>query len=325
MKIVFFGTPSFASIILNNLINKNIEVKAVVTNPDKKSGRGKKINKSPVKILAEKYNLLVFQPTNLKDPVFTSKLKKINADLFVVVAFRMLPEIVWRIPPRGSINLHTSLLPKYRGAAPINRVIINGEKTTGLTTFFIDDKIDCGKIILQREINILDNYTAGILHNHLLDQGKILLEKTIKKIFNNKLNLVIQESNSDLPIARKLTKELFKINWEKTAEEINNLVRGLSPLLEDNTVLKDNSICPGAWFFLEDSHQNKKRIKIYKCAVIKSKSNELLKISTDNKTFMNIITKKDEISILELQIEGKKTMNIKEFLKGYNLTNCKII
>jgi len=325
MKIVFFGTPSFASMILEYLVEKNIEVTAVVTNVDKKSGRGKKINQSPVKIIANKYNLLVLQPTNLKDPVFTSKLNEINADLFVVVAFRMLPYVVWKIPSKGTINLHTSLLPKYRGAAPINWVIINGEKTTGLTTFFIDDKIDCGKIILQKEINILDNYTAAILHNLLIDHGKILLEKTIYNIFNNKLNLIVQESNLELPIARKLTKELFKINWDKTADEINNLVKGLSPLLEDNTVLKDNSIFPGAWFFLEDNHQNKKRVKIYKCAVVKSTSNELLKISTDNNTFMNINTKKDEISILELQVEGKKSMNIEQFLKGYNLTNCKIL
>ena len=235
----------------------------------------------------------------------------------------MLPYVVWKIPSKGTINLHTSLLPKYRGAAPINWVIINGEKTTGLTTFFIDDKIECGKIILQKEVNILDYYTRNFAQ-FTYRSGENFIRKTINNIFN-KLNLIVQESNLELPIARKLTKELFKINWDKTAEEINNLVKGLSPLLEDNTVLKDNSIFPGAWFFLEDSHQNIKRVKIYKCAVVKSISNELMKISTDNNTFMNINTKKDEISILELQVEGKKSMNIEQFLKGYNLTNCKIL
>ena len=319
MKIIFFGTPVFASINLQYLINQGNDIVAVVTSPDSKQGRGKKIKSSPVKETAIINNISVLQPNKLISDEFVENLRQFSADIFVVVAFRMLPEVVWRIPNKGTINLHTSYLPSYRGAAPINRVLINGEKETGVTTFYINQKIDSGAIILQDKINISQSITAAQLHNRLLEVGKLLLEKTLKKIQRQpNFETIIQEEISVLE-APKLNKELLKIDWNKTAIEIHNLVRGLSPFLCDNTLLKDVAICPSAWFFLDDGNGYKKRIKLHQTKVVKSSNKGFLSIETDNKSFLHVKIKKFAIAILNLQPEGKKPMNIQQFLNGNNI------
>ena len=247
MKIVFFGTPSFASIILDEIIN-NHNVVGIVTSTDTKKGRGKKIKESAVKILAKENNLPILQPVNLKDPKFVDDLIQLQADLYIVIAFRMLPKIVWEIPKLGTINLHASLLPNYRGAAPINWVIINGETQTGVTTFFINEEIDKGNIILSKTVEINNNITAAQLHNSLIVIGKDLMTKTIElfiKSDGHKINTIKQLNNS-LKSAPKLSKELSKINWSDSIIKINAKIHGLSPLLSNNDLLKDVSICPSA-------------------------------------------------------------------------------
>ena len=198
MKIIFFGTPNFAATTLKFLIDNGHEILAVVSAPDSKKGRGKQLQATEVKTLAIEEKIVVLQPLNLKSPDFINKLNSFNADLFVVVAFRMIPEIVWKIPEKGTINLHTSLLPNYRGAAPLNRVLINGESKTGITTFFINDKIDSGNIIMQEEVALNKNTTAAQLYNSLLKKGSILLNNTINAIEANKFKQIIQENSSNL-------------------------------------------------------------------------------------------------------------------------------
>ena len=244
MRIVFFGTPLFAAFSLEHIIHKCYKVVAVVTPPDKKKGRGKKIQQSAVKEMALKNNILVLQPTNLKSEKFIKKIKSLNAELFLVVAFRFLPEIVWKIPNKGTINLHTSMLPNYRGAAPINRVLINGERETGLSIFYINNKIDCGEIIEQEKLKIENNTTAGQLHNLFIEKGNKLITKTLDLISEKKAISSSQIYSEENKKAEKLQKEEFKIDWTKTALEIHNLVRGLSPYIENNLILKDISICP---------------------------------------------------------------------------------
>ncbi len=315
MKIIFFGTPSFAANNLRYLIDSQYEIVGVVTPPDSKKGRGKDLKNCAVKEVALEKNIPVLQPEKLRSSEFVSALKVLQAELFVVVAFRMLPEIVWEIPSKGTINLHTSLLPKYRGAAPINRVLINGEKETGISTFFIDNNIDSGAIIQQSRVKLTNKTTAGQLHEILVDKSNDLLVSTINSIKDNSAE---QRQQSDKVIidAPKLTKELLKINWNKSAVDIHNLVRGLSPFIDENTMLKDVAICPSAWFFLEEKYVNKKRIKLHLTEVVKSESINPLTIKTDNKTYLHIITNKDAISILSLQVEGKKPMTIQKFLQG---------
>ncbi len=325
MKIVFFGTPGFAASNLQNLIEKGYEIAAVVTPPDSKKGRGKQLRACAVKEIAVSNNISVLQPEKLKSNKFINALISINADLFVVVAFRMLPEIVWKMPIKGTINLHTSYLPNYRGAAPINRVLINGEKETGISTFFIDRNIDSGEIILQDKVKITDKTTAAQLHNMLIKKGDNILIKTLEVIKNNSVSKITQQLNKNLIEAPKLTKEMLKIDWNKSAITIHNLVRGLSPFLDNNTILKDVAICPSAWFFLENSGKQK-RIKLHLTEVVKSESDDLLHIKTDNKTYLHIITNKGSISLLNLQVEGKNTMTIQQFLQGNKITkNHKIV
>jgi len=315
MKIVFFGTPSFASIILDEIIN-NHNVVGIVTSTDTKKGRGKKIKESAVKILAKENNLPILQPLNLKDPKFVDDLIQLQADLYIVIAFRMLPKIVWEIPKLGTINLHASLLPNYRGAAPINWVIINGETQTGVTTFFINEEIDKGNIILSKTIEINNNITAAQLHNSLIVIGKNLMTKTIElfiKSDGHEINTIKQLNNS-LKSAPKLSKELSKINWSDSIIKINAKIHGLSPLLSNNDLLKDVSICPSAWFEIHDEKEVK-RIKVQKSEIVEIK-NRNAKIDTDNSTYLNINLNNKALSIKNLQMQGKNPMNIKQFLQG---------
>lgn len=313
MKIIFFGTPTFASTVLESIIKKNTVI-ATVTAPDKRKGRGKKIQESAVKKVSNENNITCFQPTNLKDEGFNKQIQKLKADLFIVIAFRMLPKLIWTIPKLGTINLHTSLLPNYRGAAPINWVIINGEKTTGITTFFINENIDQGKIILNKEIKLPKNITAAMLHNLLITHSKELINETIELFLNKNVISVSQENSQTIKMAPKLSKELCRINWSESINSINNKIQGLSPLLENNQILKDVSICPSAWF--EIKIQNIiKRVKIQKSEITEIK-NKNLKIDSDNISYLNINFDHHALSIQHLQIEGKNPMNITQFLQG---------
>ena len=321
MKIIFFGTPNFAATNLKYLLEKGFKIVAIVTPPDSRKGRGKQLKTCAVKEVGLENNIPVLQPLKLRDEEFISELKNYNADLFVVVAFRMLPEKVWSIPKLGTINLHTSLLPNYRGAAPINWVLINGENQTGITTFFINNKIDSGKIILQEKVNLTNNTTAAELHNKLMNNGSRLLTNTLEIIRDGDVTQNAQILTSRMKEAPKLTKELLKIDWERSANDIHNLIRGLSPFLDNQTKLKDVAICPSAWFALQDENGLQKRIKVHLSEVVKSESKQLTSIKTDNKSYLNIVTSNNEISILNLQAEGKKPMTIEQFLQGYKITN----
>ncbi len=316
MKIVFFGTPFFAATNLKALIDNGHEIVAIVTAPDSRKGRGKKLKPTAVKEIGIEYNIPVLQPTNLKDEGFRQALEALNADIFVVVAFRMLPKSVWNLPPKGTINLHTSLLPNYRGAAPINWVLINGETHTGITTFFIDKQIDSGAIIQQEKVMLNTSTTAAELHNILMNNGSTLLINTLKNI--EKENVASQEQmhTSAMKDAPKITKELCKINWNNSVDEIHNLIRGLSPFINKMPPLKDVAICPSAWFVLKDEKGSEKRIKVQYSKVVSASKEEHLSINTDNKSFFEITIKDKAISILNLQAEGKNPMTIQQFLQG---------
>ena len=316
MKIVFFGTPHFAATNLSALINVGYDIAAIVCPPDSKKGRGKKLKPCAVKQVGIENHIPILQPLKLRDDDFIHQLKSLNADLFVVVAFRMLPESVWSLPSNGTINLHTSLLPNYRGAAPINWVLINGEKETGITTFFIDQQIDSGAIIMQEKIKLTNQTTAAELHNTLMNKGSNLLINTLKSIKKNTVSHQKQEYKLTMSEAPKLRKELLKIDWSKSANEVHNLVRGLSPFLDNNTKLKDIAICPSAWFSLKDDKGVEKRIKLHLSKVISNDYDKPLSIKTDNKTYLHIITKKNSLAILNLQAEGKNPMTIQQFLQG---------
>ena len=312
MRIVFMGTPEFAVSSLEILIKSGFNVVAVITAPDKPAGRGQKIKQSAIKEFAIKQQIKILQPTNLKDSNFISELKALNADLQIVVAFRMLPEIIWDMPKLGTYNLHASLLPKYRGAAPINWAIINNEKETGVTTFKIKQAIDTGNILYREKINLNSDITAGELHDQLMKIGAELLHKTVVEINKNfiegnELNFISQnDENTDH--APKITKELCKINWNKSGDEIYNLIRGLSPY-------------PTAMAYLNNGDDKPLIIKIYNSSfkiIEHDYDNGLL--NTDNKTFLNAYCKNGIIQINDLQIEGKKRLLIADFLRGTKLT-----
>jgi methionyl-tRNA formyltransferase len=282
----------------------------VITAPDKPAGRGLKVKESAVKTFAISKGLKVLQPEKLKNPVFIEELKALNADLQVVVAFRMLPEIVWNMPALGTINVHASLLPQYRGAAPINWAIINGEKETGITTFKLQQEIDTGNILLQEKIEIRDTETAGELHDRMKEIGAGLLLKTINQLANNTLHEIPQSAIPDAPLgqpvirhAPKISSETGEISWEKSCDEIYNLVRGLSPE-------------PAAFTFL-----NEKKLKIFRSAkeatIIKEQPGEII---SDNKSYLKFACSDGYLSIKELQLEGKKKMNIDDFLRGWRGT-----
>jgi len=296
------GTPDFAVQSLAKLVESGCEVVAVITATDKAAGRGKKLRPSPVKQYALEKNIPVLQPKNLKANSFLEELKSYKADLQVVVAFRMLPAVVFEMPPLGTFNLHASLLPQYRGAAPINWAVINGETETGATTFFIEQQIDTGLIIFQEKTSIAPNMTAGELHDRLMIQGADLVLKTVKAIELGEYPQVAQATTSNLKNAPKIFKEDCKIDWQKPMDEVHNFIRGLSPYPAAFTIIKD------------------KRFKIFKTTKIPlfaaGNSGEW---ETDDESFLHFHTTDGLIAIEELQMEGKKRMNIKDFLRGYNL------
>ena len=303
LKIVFMGTPEFAVESLDALISNNYVIKAVVTAPDKKSGRGNKINFSDVKKYSIKNKLRLLQPENLKEKNFIDQLKLINADIFIVVAFRMLPKEVWKIPNKGTINLHASLLPQLRGAAPIHWAIINGLKKTGLTTFFINEKIDFGNIIEQSEVEIRDFENTGNLYERLKKIGSILIISTIKLISKDKFQIIKQTNSENLIKAPKLNKENTRINWNESGEKIYNMIRGLSPY-------------PSAWTI---SEKKDKVLKIHKVIYKKeSRSPKLKGVISIKKNLMKVYVKDGYLEVLELQIAGKKRMSATEFANGYN-------
>jgi methionyl-tRNA formyltransferase len=300
------GTPDFAVRSLDAIISDNYKIKAVITAPDKKAGRGKKINCSEVKKYALEKNLKLLQPHNLKEENFINELKSIKADLFVVVAFRMLPKIVWEIPKFGTINLHASLLPQLRGAAPIHWAIIKGLQSTGVSTFFINEKIDFGNIIEQREVEIGNAENTGNLYQRLKEIGSQLILTTLKQIISGKLITQKQIESKKLLKAPKLVKENTRINWNKSGLEIFNFVRGLSPR-------------PTAW---TKSEKTQKTFKLYNVIYFKEKrSDKLNGIINMNDNLMKISVNDGYLKVLELQIEGKKKMSVQEFINGYKSYN----
>lgn len=300
MKIVFFGVPDFTLPALHALLKSKHEIAAVVTGTDKERGRGRKISYTPVKEFALENSIPVLQPDKLREEEFSAELKNINADIFIVVAFKILPPEVFTIPKYGSFNLHASLLPKYRGAAPIQWALINGEKETGLTTFFLQEKVDTGSIILQEKINIAEDEDFGSLHDRMSEKGAGLILKTLELIESGTVNPAKQDDSLATP-APKITKETCVINWNKTALEVHNLVRGLSPM-------------PSAFFMHGD-----KQIKVYK-----TKINTERKLNPgeiyETKSEIIIGCGKDSLELLELQLEGRKRLNAEDFLRGNKLT-----
>ena len=312
-KIIFMGTAQFAIPCLNNIEKNNFNLLAVVTSPDKPAGRGLKISESPVKEYAKKNQLNLLQPVNLKDSNFINQIRRLKPDLIVVVAFRMLPEILWSIPTFGSINVHASLLPNYRGAAPINWAIINGEKQTGVTTFFINDRIDTGDIIGQSKIDINKDETAGELHNRLMKLGADLLIKSIDKIFSSKENISTKQLEvKNLKAAPKLNKTNCKINWQDSCINIHNKIRGLSPY-------------PGARSVL-DNLNKKIKVIIYKSDYIKEVHNLNSGSIYIEKGKIKIAVVDGYIYPLLIKFEGKKTMDTKSLINGFNFNKeCKMI
>ena len=306
--IVFMGTHPFAVASLDALVKAGFNIVSVVTAPDKPAGRGLQLQQSAVKKYAVENNLPVLQPTKLKDPVFIEALKVLDAQLFVVVAFRMLPEVVWDMPPMGTINVHGSLLPSYRGAAPINWAVINGEKETGVTTFKLKAAIDTGNILLQDKLPISESDTAGTIHDKMMLLGANLLVTTLTGLINNTLTEKDQETIIDndptlLKHAPKIFTETCTINWTEDATSIYNLIRGLSPF-------------PGALTKLDD-----KILKIFESAKeISSHANKLGSVSTDSKTYLKFACADGYIHVLDLQLEGKKRMKVADFLRGYKIS-----
>ncbi len=305
LRIIFMGTPEFAVGILDSILQNNYNVVAVITAPDRPAGRGQKIKFSAVKEFAMQKDLPILQPTNLKDETFLEELRSYNANLQVVVAFRMLPEIVWNMPSIGTFNLHASLLPQYRGAAPINWALINGDKTTGVTTFFIDNKIDTGAIILSKSLSIDENMNAGILHDQLMVLGSEAVVETLDLIANKNTNLTIQPLEADLKTAFKLNKENTRIDWHQSASKVHNLIRGLSPY-------------PSAWTKFNDG-TTEYDVKIYSSLISDDISEgKPGQIKTEKKS-MFIKTADFWVEVRSIQYPGKKRMEIESFLNGQKI------
>ncbi|APS39778.1 methionyl-tRNA formyltransferase [Salegentibacter sp. T436] len=306
LKIVFMGTPDFAVASLESILNANYNVVGVITAPDKPAGRGRKLQESPVKKFAVSKGLKVLQPTNLKDQTFIEELKALEPNVQVVVAFRMLPKVVWDLPKFGTFNLHASLLPQYRGAAPINWAIINNETKTGVSTFFLDEKIDTGAMILQKEIDIAPEESVGELHDKLLELGSGLVVETLELIENGNLTPTPQPFNEILKDAPKLNRENTKINWDDSLDQIYNLIRGLNPY-------------PAAWSILLNDNKEEK-VKIYHCKKeIASHSLENGCILVEDKK-LKVATEGGYLIIEELQLPGKRKMDVKSLLNGYDFT-----
>jgi len=314
MRIVFMGTPEFAVTALQKLVENNYKVVGVITAPDKVAGRGKKIRMSAVKEYALTQNLTLLQPTNLKNPEFIEELRNLKADIQIVVAFRMLPEVVWNMPPQGTFNLHASLLPQYRGAAPINHVLINGETETGVTTFFLDKEIDTGKIIMQEKCTISSTDNAGSLHDKLMFLGADVIIETLKAVESGTVSVIPQSqlivSPASLKPAPKIYKQDCELNWNLDSTVILNKIRGLSPY-------------PAAYSYLQtEKNQKNYYLKIFNAEIIEREYPESKPgtIFTDSKTYFHIITANGIISLDEIQLEGKKRMSVVNFLRGFNLT-----
>lgn len=310
MRIIYFGTPEFAASQLEAILAAGYEVSAVVTTPDKPAGRGKQMRASEVKECALRNGLPVLQPEKLKDDGFVEQLRTFNADLFVVVAFRMLPEVVWNMPPKGTINLHASLLPQYRGAAPINHAIMNGETETGLTTFFLDKEIDTGAMIMKEKVAIGEKMNAGELHDTLMKLGNKVIVETIKMIEEGRVNAlsqkaVIEQENIELKPAPKIFKEDCYIDWSRPAKDIYNFVRGLSPY-------------PAAHAKIQNPNGEILDLKIFETEIASksAENSEPYMLKTDGKTFLEVVLSDFCIRIIEIQQAGKRQMPIAEFLRG---------
>lgn len=316
LRIVFMGTPAFATTILNRIVDSSHEIAAVVTAPDRPSGRGQQIRKSDVKIYAEQKGLSILQPLSLKADDFINQMKELNADVFIVVAFRMLPEVIWEIPPLGTINLHASLLPDYRGAAPINWAIINGEKRTGVTTFFINNVIDTGDVIKKRAVDIHDEMNAGELHDELMICGSELIYDTLTDLASGGIERENQMKDKDslLNSAPKIFKQDCQINWKNPLETNYNKIRGLSPY-------------PGAWCLLKNKSKNKNlSFKLFdsKKTAIEVSSTSMKKLV---KAEGGILFPCSDyyLLVIELQMEGKRRMNFQEFLAGNSIEDFELI
>ena len=294
------GTPQFAVKTLDAIFHSKHGVVGVVTSTDKPAGRGRNIQQSEVKKYAFKNNIKLFQPERLKDGEFIAELKALNADLFIVVAFRMLPKVIWEIPKKGTVNLHGSILPNYRGAAPINWAIINGEKESGVTTFFINEKIDTGDVLLVEKTKIQDGQTAGELHDELMEIGSKLVIKTVSNLETGILKTKKQIISESQNIAPKLNRKNTKINWSKEDIKIRQFILGLNPY-------------PGAWTLLSNNGRQL-NFKIFKVQTSNIKTNEKLISVQENKLYIG--TNTNALELLEIQLEGKKRMNANEFIKG---------
>lgn len=303
LKVVFLGTPEFAKTALEAIHQSHHEVVGVVTVADKASGRGQKINQSPVKVFAAENNIPVFQPEKLRNPEFLEKLKKLDADVFVVVAFRMMPKVLFEMPRMGTFNLHASLLPDYRGAAPINYAVINGEEKTGATTFFINEKIDEGNILLQEEIPVLENENAGSLHDRLMEMGSKLVVKTLDGLAENSIIEKPQPEVEHPKNAYKIFKEDTRIDWTKNSKEVHQFILGMSPYPAAFTTLKIG--------------EEEKGLKIYNGKFEVSEHGKPVGSLEISKNDFKIYTKDGIYFPIELQLEGKKRMNVKDFLNGF--------
>jgi len=315
LRIVFMGTPEFAVATLGSLLINGFNVVGVITAPDKPSGRGKKITKSAVKEFTEFSPIPIMQPDNLKNEEFISNLNKLNADVFIVVAFRMLPEVVWKMPPLGTINLHASLLPHYRGSAPINHTIINGESSTGVTTFLIDNKIDTGNILLRKEIQIFPFENAGDLHDRLMKHGARLIISTLSAIAEKRISPQSQSKflkSGEIPkTAPKINPENCKIDWNNDPVKIHNFIRGLTPY-------------PGAKSFFRQGSETLS-FKIFESQLeITAHKHKPGFIMSDGKYFLKVACRNGYVYITGIQLEGKKRMNIVEFLRGHKITKYHI-
>lgn len=308
LRIVYMGTPDFAVEPLKKLIENNYNIVGVITNPDKPAGRGQKIQESAVKKFAINHNLKILQPEKFRDETFLNKLRDMKADLQIVVAFKMLPEIVWNMPKFGTFNLHASLLPQYRGAAPINWAIINGDPKTGVSTFFLTHDIDTGYVIFQEEVDITEDDNAGTIHDKLMYTGSDLVLKTVDAIITNNYPRINQKDlvkvDTKIKHAPKIFKNDCKIDWTKNIDSIHNLIRGLSPY-------------PASWTEI-NNEQDTIQLKIFKANKEVTNHNlEPGEISTDEKTFLKVAVNGGFIQIAELQQAGKKRMNIDNFLRGF--------
>jgi methionyl-tRNA formyltransferase len=311
LRIVFMGTPHFSVGILEAIQAAGLNLAGIVTVADKPAGRGQIMHESPVKQFALEHTIPVLQPLKLKDPEFLDQLAALNADVFVVVAFRMLPTEVWKMPKHGTFNLHASLLPDYRGAAPINWAIINGDTKTGVSTFFIDEAIDTGNVIAQTEMTISENESAGELHDRMIEVGGNLVVDTLNRIAANEVNPIPQsELGTSMRPAPKLFKENTQINWSADPETIHNLVRGLNPY-------------PAAWTTWKNAKGELKNVKIFKTRITEQPGNGSIGLSS-TKTRLFVDTNQKQLEILEFQVEGKKKMTSKEWLVGNNSSDWTI-